>query len=120
MEVKAVYLDDSKFEVAARTHRAICGQPRDNGGADAGMSPPEFLMASLASCAAYYAAQYLKTRGLPASGLDDRHLAGMLRAVKICRRYRPAELRAPIGEQAREQLIEAYRRMLDARRARGA
>ena len=111
MEVKAVYLDDSKFEVAARGQSAICDQPRDNGGADAGMSPPEFLLASLASCSAYYAAQYLKTRGLPAAGLevqvkarkalqparladfridvaapglDNRHHAGMLRAVKTC------------------------------------
>ncbi len=111
MEVKAVYLDDSKFELAARGHRVICDQPLDNGGSDAGMSPPEFLLASLASCAAYYAAQYLKTRGLPAAGLevrvnaekalqparfsafridvsapslDDRHQAGILRAVKTC------------------------------------
>ncbi len=111
MEVSAQYLDDSKFEVAARGHRAICDQPVDNGGSDAGMSPPEFLLASLATCAAYYAAQYLKTRKLPAQGLkvrvsaekatqparlasfhievtapalDDHHQAGILRAVKSC------------------------------------
>jgi putative redox protein len=111
MEVSAQYLGDSKFEVAARGHRLICDQPLDNGGADAGMSPPEFLLASLATCAAYYAAQYLKARGLPsddlkvkvsgekalqparlasfqievvAPGLDERHQAGILRAVKSC------------------------------------
>ena len=44
MEVSAIYLGDSKFEVAARGHRVICDQPVDNGGADAGMSPPEFLL----------------------------------------------------------------------------
>jgi putative redox protein len=111
MEVCAQYLGNSKFEVAARGHRVICDQPLDNGGADEGMSPPEFLLASLATCAAYYAAQYLKARGLPADdltvrvnaekaaqparlasfqievtvhGLDDRHEAGILRAVKAC------------------------------------
>lgn len=111
MEVSAQYLGDSKFEVTARGHRVICDQPLDNGGSDEGMSPPEFLLASLATCAAYYAAQYLKARGLPAgdlevrvhaekaaqparlasfrievtvSGLDDRHQAGILRAVKAC------------------------------------
>jgi len=89
----------------------ICDQPVDNGGSDAGMSPPEFLLASLATCAAYYAAQYLKTRKLPAQdlkvrvsaekvlrparltsfhievavpGLDDHPQAGTLRAVKSC------------------------------------
>jgi uncharacterized OsmC-like protein len=89
----------------------ICDQPIDNGGADEGMSPPEFLLASLATCAGYYATQYMKTRGLPAEdlkvrvaaqkaaqparlasfeievtalGLDERHQAGILRAVKAC------------------------------------
>jgi putative redox protein len=111
MEVIAQYLGGSKFEVAARGHRVICDQPLDNGGSDAGMSPPEFLLASLATCAAYYAAQYLKTRGLPAEDLgvrvtaekalkparlasfrievtglllEERHQEGMLRAVKAC------------------------------------
>ncbi len=60
----------------------------------------------------------------------DAHLAGcppcvefaesLQKTVEICRRYRPAELPAPIGQEAREQLLEAYRRMLDARRTRGA
>ena len=111
MEVLAQYLGDSKFEVGVRDHRVICDQPVDNGGSDAGMSPPEFLLASLATCAAYYAAQYLKTRKLPAQdlkvrvsaekvlrparlasfhievavpGLDEHHQAGVLRAVKSC------------------------------------
>jgi len=111
MEVLAQYLGESKFEVAARGHRVICDQPMDNGGSDQGMSPPEFLLASLATCAAYYATQYLKTRKLPAEdlqvrvsaekavqparlasfqidvsapGLDERHQAGILRAVRAC------------------------------------
>ena len=111
MEVIAQYLAGSKFQVTARGHRAICDQPVDNGGSDEGMSPPEFLLASLATCAAYYAAQYLKTRGLPSEDLgvrvtaekalkparlasfrievmgpvlEERHQAGMLRAVKAC------------------------------------
>jgi uncharacterized OsmC-like protein len=111
MEVTTRFLGGSKFEVTARGHRVMCDQPRDNGGSDEGMSPPEFLLASLATCAAYYAAQYLATRHLrgddlqvkvsaekathPArlasfeievavTGLDDRHQAGILRAVKTC------------------------------------
>jgi uncharacterized OsmC-like protein len=111
MHVSAHYRGDSKFEVQARGHRVMCDQPLDNGGQDAGMTPPEFLLASLASCAAYYAAQYLKTRKLPADhlevsvsaekaaqparlgsfrievcapGLDERHQAGVLRAAKAC------------------------------------
>jgi putative redox protein len=111
MEVTAKFLNGSKFEVQARTHRVICDQPADNGGTDTGMTPPEFLLTSLASCAAYYAAQYLKARQLPAEdlqvrvsaekaqqptrldrfkievethGLDQRHQDGILRAAKAC------------------------------------
>ena len=89
----------------------ICDQPPDNGGADEGMTPPEFLLASLGTCAGFYAAQYLKARSLPSTGLeikvtadkvlqparlgsfrievfapgiDARHEEGILRAVKHC------------------------------------
>jgi putative redox protein len=111
MEVSADYAGGTRFEVAARGHRVTCDQPPDNGGADSGMTPPEFLLASLATCAGFYAAQYLNTRKLPTAGLkvtvsaqkalqparlasfrievhldglDPRHEAGLLRAVKAC------------------------------------
>ena len=68
----ARYAGGVKFEVAARGHRVVCDQPVENGGADEGMSPPEFLLASLATCGGYYAAQYLKARGLSTDGLQVR------------------------------------------------
>lgn len=34
------------------------------------MTPPEFLLASLGSCAAFYAVQYLKTRNLADTGVE--------------------------------------------------
>jgi putative redox protein len=111
MEVKIQYRGDVKFEASARGHRVICDQPPDNGGSDNGMTPPEFLLVSLGTCAGFYAAQYLKARSLahqdlevkvsaekamqPArlgqfrievivSGLDPQHETGVLRAVKAC------------------------------------
>jgi uncharacterized OsmC-like protein len=111
MEVITERITDSKFAVLARGHRLLCDQPRDNGGGDEGMSPPELLLASLGTCAAYYATQYLKTRKLivddlkvrvtaekakqparlssfrieiDAPGLDSHHHEGVLRAAKAC------------------------------------
>jgi uncharacterized OsmC-like protein len=111
MEVTVQHLGNVKFEAAARGHRVTCDQPPENGGADTGMTPPEFLLVSLGTCAGFYAAQYLKTRSLAADGLeikvsaekalgparlgsfrievvvpdlDPRHEAGVLRAVKAC------------------------------------
>ncbi len=111
MEVSATFLKGAQFKVSARGHELICDQPTDNGGENGGLTPPEFLLAALATCAGYYAAQYLKTRGLNAEGLavtvvadkatqparlsafriditippvEERHLAPLLRAVKGC------------------------------------
>jgi uncharacterized OsmC-like protein len=70
MEVKIAHLDRVKFAIQARSHTIVCDQPAENGGEDSGMTPPELLLASLGSCAAFYAVQYLKTRNLAESGVE--------------------------------------------------
>jgi putative redox protein len=111
MEVQVQHLGNVKFAASARGHRILCDQPAENGGADEGMTPPEFLLASLGTCVGFYAAKYLETRQLscdslevrvaadkaqqPARldqflieltvrGLDPAHEAGILRAAKAC------------------------------------
>jgi uncharacterized OsmC-like protein len=111
MEVTAAYINGVQFEIGARGHKLICDQPPGNGGQDNGMSPPEFLLASLASCAGFYALQYLRARNLPVEPIsvrvsaekaaqparigrfeiqleipdvEERHREGVLRAVKSC------------------------------------
>lgn len=111
MDVIIRHLGDVRFSAAARGHEIISDQPAENSGTDTGMTPPELLLASLGTCAGYYAAQYLKARNLPAEGLevrvtaekalkparldkfrvevklpglDPKHEAGMLRAVQHC------------------------------------
>jgi putative redox protein len=62
MEVKIIHLDQVKFNIQSRSHTILCDQPPENDGGDTGMTPPELLLASLGSCAAFYAVQYLRTR----------------------------------------------------------
>lgn len=69
MDVNIRFLNGTKYEVDARGHKVICDQPVDGGGEDAGMTPPEFLLASLGTCAMYYAANYLKLHQVPADGM---------------------------------------------------
>ena len=57
------------YEVAVRGHRISVDQPRDAGGQDAAPTPTELFVASLASCAAYYAGRYLTRHGYPRDGL---------------------------------------------------
>jgi uncharacterized OsmC-like protein len=70
MEVKITHLDKVKFAIHSRSQSIICDQPTENGGEDSCMTPPELLLASLGSCAAFYAMQYLKTRNLAETGVE--------------------------------------------------
>jgi uncharacterized OsmC-like protein len=72
MEVNVKLRGDVKFEVAARNHTLVCDQPPENGGSDEGMTPPELLLASLGTCAAFYASAYLKKKGLAREGVEVR------------------------------------------------
>jgi len=113
MEVTIDHLGAVQFEIKARQHTIPCDQPPENGGFDEGMTPPELLLASLGSCAAFYAAQYLRKYKLATEGtrvritadkvkdptaridnfrieietpveLTDQHRAGVERSVHHC------------------------------------
>ena len=68
MELTVRHLGAVQFEIKTRGHISISDQPTESGGFDEGMTPPEFLLAALGSCAAYYAAEYLKARKLANEG----------------------------------------------------
>jgi uncharacterized OsmC-like protein len=70
MEVKVKRIDRFKFNIEARSHSVISDQPAENGGEDAGMTPPELMLASLGACAEFYAVQYLRTRKLNDCGVE--------------------------------------------------
>jgi len=79
-------------------------------------------------CKAIFAllSQYLDLE-LPPDACEKitAHLAGcapcieftesLRKTVEMCRHYRPAELPEPIGKQAREELLDAYRKTLAGR-----
>ena len=68
-ETTVRYLGSVQFEAECRGHKVYCDQPAANGGFDEGMTPPEFLLVSLGTCAGYYAAEYLNKNKLPAEAL---------------------------------------------------
>lgn len=72
MEIIVEHLGAVQFEIKARQHTVICDQPADNNGYDEGMTPPELLLASLGSCAAYYAVDYLKRNKIDCEGVKTR------------------------------------------------
>lgn len=111
MDIKVRCRGGKKFEMTARSHQVLSDQPLNNDGADSAMTPPELFLSALGACAAYYASEYLRARGLPdeelaihvsgekgdkpvrivsirfeviAPGLTQRHRDGLLRAVDSC------------------------------------
>jgi len=72
MEVSVEHLGAVQFEIKARQHVIASDQPAENGGFDEGMTPPELLLASLGSCAAFYAAAYLRKHKLADLGTRVR------------------------------------------------
>ena len=98
-------------------HELVFDQPPPvPGGEDRGPSPLDVMVAAVAACAHYFAAAYLHGRGLPTegltleveaekarlpvarigrlvmrvklpAGLEERHVAGIERAIKSCPAY---------------------------------
>ena len=81
MEVSVEHLGDVQFEVNARGHRVVSDQPEEAGGHNEGMTPPELLLASLGSCAAYYAVDYLKRKNLLVNGTRVRVMADKIKPM---------------------------------------
>ena len=108
MEVTVEYLGAVQFEVHARNHTIICDQPEENGGFDEGITPPELMLASLGTCAAYYAAVYLTARKLPTSGMQIRVTAEKAKSPARLGFFRvEVHLPAGIDSRSREGVVRA-------------
>jgi putative redox protein len=113
MEVTVEHLGALQFEIKARQHVIVSDQPAANGGHDEGMTPPELLLASLASCAAFYAAQYLRKHTLATEGTRVRVTADKLKDPARIDNFRiEVEVTAPIDEQHRLGVEESVHHCL--------
>jgi putative redox protein len=62
-------LGGDRYEIDIRGHRLVVDQPVDGGGTDAGPTPTELFVASVASCSAHYAGRFLARHGVDPDGL---------------------------------------------------
>ena len=58
MRLTATYHGGTRYDITNGKHRIITDQPVDDGGTDAGMSPVELFVGSVASCVAYFVGQF--------------------------------------------------------------
>ncbi|HEY7668161.1 MAG TPA: OsmC family protein [Actinomycetota bacterium] len=66
MTIQVRHEGEDRFQIQIRSHRVMVDQP-DTG--DAGPTPTELFVASLASCAAFYAERFLVRHGVDPDGL---------------------------------------------------
>jgi uncharacterized OsmC-like protein len=113
IEVKVRHQGAVKFEVSARQHTLICDQPADNCGADEGMTPPELFLASLASCAAFYAVAYLKKKNISREGVQVRVTAEKVPApARLDHIHIEVDVPGPLCEADNAGVTDAVHRCL--------
>jgi putative redox protein len=64
-----VHQSESRFDIVAGAHTVVTDQPVEDGGADAGLSPVELFVGSLAACVGYFVGRYFARHGIPREGL---------------------------------------------------
>lgn len=109
-EARAKYTGGVSFEIEIRGHRFKVDLPRDKGGDDAGPTPPELVVAALASCVGIFAALFAQRNGLSPEGIEVKAWAetvqGPTRLADFSATLRFPSLPAELKEKARA-FIEA-------------
>ena len=70
--VVVVHEGGDRFAMTIRGHRIVVDQAVEDGGGDAGPTPTELFVASLASCVAFYAGRFLRRHNQSDEGLAVR------------------------------------------------
>jgi uncharacterized OsmC-like protein len=113
MEVTVQHLGAVQFKIKARQHTVVSDQPAENHGFDEGMTPPELFLASLGSCAAYCAAEFLRQKGLATEGTRVKVTADKTpNPVRLDNIRIEVELPMACGERDREGVDRAVHRCL--------
>ncbi|OUC16419.1 MAG: hypothetical protein B0A82_01680 [Alkalinema sp. CACIAM 70d] len=69
MQVKVNYTGQTQFQVIARNHVSWSDHPFRSGGTDIGMTPSEWLLGAIGTCAGAYVVQYCEAQGIDPKGL---------------------------------------------------
>lgn len=62
------FREGARFDIRSRSHVVVTDQPIEDGGQDAGPSPVELFVGSLASCVAYFVGRYCARHKIACDG----------------------------------------------------
>jgi uncharacterized OsmC-like protein len=69
MRLSVAYYAGTRYDITSGRHRIVTDQPVADGGQDAGMSPVELFVGSIAGCVAYFVGQFCARHDIPRDGL---------------------------------------------------
>lgn len=69
MKLTVAYHGGTRYDLTSGKHRVVTDQPVEDGGHDAGMSPVELFVGSVASCVGYFVGQFCARHDIPRDGL---------------------------------------------------
>lgn len=70
MKLTATFHGGTRYDIVSGKHRVVTDQPAEDGGQDAGMSPVELFVGSVAGCVAYFVGQFCERHGISREGLS--------------------------------------------------
>ena len=70
MKLTTSYHGGTRYDITSGKHRVVTDQPAVDGGQDAGMSPVELFVGSVASCVAYFVGQFCARHNISRDGLS--------------------------------------------------
>lgn len=101
MKLTAAYHGGTRYDVTSGAHRIVTDQSGADGGQDAGMSPVELFVGSVASCVAYFTGQFCARHNISRDGLtidaewamaENQHRVGRIDlAVHLPHRISPEQ-----------------------------
>lgn len=69
MHLTVAYHGGARYDITSGRHRIVTDQPEEDGGHDAGMSPVELFVGSVASCVGYFVGQFCARHDIAREGL---------------------------------------------------
>lgn len=70
MKLTVAYHSGTRYDITSGSHRVVTDQPVEDGGHNAGMSPVELFVGSLASCVGYFVGRFCERHQIPCDGLS--------------------------------------------------
>lgn len=69
MNLTVAYHGGTRYDITSGQHRVVTDQPEEDGGHNAGMSPVELFVGSVAGCVGYFVGQFCARHDISREGL---------------------------------------------------